>query len=142
MERHQNNPEAVIEVVKMMVDEGEFPDKTIDRDLRERTINSLHAAAFLQQWGTGKHLGADDGDEKLERSVHSVEVMGFVAESSPVAVCEWDLHLREEYLLECRAKIVRHIRRICELIQATVAIRLCSTDSLWRFVPSCLSVAA
>ena len=77
--------------------------------MRERTINSLHAAAFLQQWGTGKHPGADDGDEELERSVDSVEVMGFVAESSPVAVCEWDLHLREEYLLECRAKIVRHI---------------------------------
>ena len=62
--------------------------------------------------------------------MHSIEVMAFVAKFSPVAVCERDLHLREEYLLECRAKILRHIRRICELIQTTVAIRLCSTDSL------------
>ena len=40
-----------------MADEGDFLDKTIDR---ERSINSVHAAAFLQQWGMGKHLGADD----------------------------------------------------------------------------------
>ena len=40
-----------------MADEGEFLDKTIDR---ERSINSVHAAAFLQRWGMGKHMGADD----------------------------------------------------------------------------------
>ena len=69
-------------------------------------------------------------------------LMAFVAEFSPVAICERDLHLREEYLLECRAQILRHIRSICELIQATVTIKVCTTDSLWRFVSRCLSAVA
>ena len=88
------------------------------------------------------HVRKVCGDEELERSVRSVEVMAFVAEFSPVAVCERDLHLREEYLFERRAKILWHIRRVRKLIQATVSIRLCSTDALCCTPPGCLKAVA
>ena len=55
LERHQNNPEAVIVEVKRMADEGKFLDNTIDRDLRERNLNSVtgHAALTLHVEGLG-----------------------------------------------------------------------------------------
>ena len=59
--------------------------------------------------------------------MHGVEIVTFMTEFSPVAVCEQNLDLREEYLFECRAQIRGHIGRVCKLVQTTVALRLSST---------------
>ena len=61
--------------------------------------------------------------------MHGVEIVTFMPEFSLVAVFKRNLHLREEYLFECRAQILGHIGRVCKLVQTTLAIRLSSTAS-------------
>ena len=82
------------------------------------------------------------GDEEHETSVHSVEVMALVAESSSVAVWERDIRLCEEPFFERRANILWRIRRVGKLIQATSAIGLCSTGALRPSRPRCWTAAA
>ena len=60
--------------------------------------------------------------------------MAFVAQLASVAVGEWYFHLGEEDLAQRLAKILWHVRSVGELIEATLASRLCSTVAFCCFV--------
>ena len=57
----------------------------------------------------------------------SIKVMAFVAQFAPVSISKRYLDLGEEDKAQNFAKILWHVRRISQLIEATLASRLCNT---------------